>query len=121
MLEIPVMSIAGSDLDDLMALQIRGWSDWPARFSCNHFGTIWPCPGRGYSGPLPNIPTQENPILRFVTHRTLKLRRRGGRMFICEHGAWTYLEEAGEKWPVVEFELISQPEMCPECRLHWAL
>ena len=112
------LHLSSDELSDLISLQMRSWSDWPARFSCNK-REVWPSPSLGYSRSedRQNL-AGEFPVLDRVHELTLEERRIGGRFFVCEHGAFTYIEDIGEKVQLAEFVWDLPPALNRPCAGH---
>jgi hypothetical protein len=103
----------------MVDVQVRLWHDWPARFSCNARGEVWPTPALGYSRASDRQPLAGT--FRTLDHTVevvLDIRPLGGRFFVCEHGVWTFHEGLERKVQVVRFNLSSPPPFPSRCPGH---
>lgn len=113
------IELRGEDLADLLGVQVRTWRDWPARFSCNPRGDVWATPSLGHSAVVDRIPLGGAfPILDQAVDLVLSKRERGGRMFLCEHGVFSYRDDLGCKVQLARFVLPSDPDLRMRCSGH---
>ena len=113
------LRLSGAELANVVQAQVRDWRDWPARFSCNPRGDVWPTPSLGYSRlddrqPLAGCFS----VLDQTVELVLNVRPLGGRFFLCEHGVWTTHEDFERKVQVARFDLSSPPPFRPRCPGH---
>jgi hypothetical protein len=113
-----VVELTGEELEETLGIQLKHWTDWPARFSCNMYREVWPTSSWGRSDPDSRIHVDEVPLLAEITDRILHIRPSGGRFFVCEHGAWVFDDSTGGKLQIVEFALLSRPRLPVICSQH---
>jgi hypothetical protein len=90
------IEVSREDLDQVKRLQIKPRSDWPAVFSTNVHGEIWPFATYGYT----YVPDREDVrgfshVVDEVAERYRQLRCEGGRFFIDATGAFYKDESSG--------------------------
>ena len=71
-------------------VQVKSRWDWPATFSCNEFGEVWPTPGYGYT-PKENriyLSRRKYPTLHRIVDAYLSVRSEGGRFHIRDDGVF---------------------------------
>jgi hypothetical protein len=105
------LSITRAEFDYLKALQRRKRWDWPAVFSTNPRGDIWPFATRGYT---PTVEREEvrglSRVIDQVADLLLKVRGDGGRFFIDDFGACYKSDEIGGPLNLfVFFEIKDNP------------
>ncbi len=106
------------EMEELVELQLRSWNDWPARFGCNR-REIWPTPSYGLSRVEErHCVAGEFQLLDWAHHLVLTEKGNGGRVFICEHGVFVYLEEVRGMIQLAEFDLGSASNLKARCRAH---
>ncbi len=83
-----------ADLEDIRRLQIKPRSDWPAVFSTNVHGEIWPFATYGYTygGNRLDVRGFSN-VIDEVAERYREIRCEGGHFFIDATGAF-YKDES---------------------------
>jgi len=104
--EYPVqkLQISSTEFDEFMALVRRERWDWPAVFSVNPKGEIWPWVTWGRTPKHERIDVSgRSRLLRKVAYTLLNIRPEGGRFFINEKGAYTYI--GGQIRMFVKFEI----------------
>jgi hypothetical protein len=90
------------DLDQIKRLQIKPRSDWPAVFSTNEHGEIWPFTTYGYTYGRDREDVQGfSQLLDAVAERYREERCEGGRFFIDATGAFYKDESRG--WSTKQF------------------
>lgn len=95
------------EFDELVRLQKRRRWDWPAVFSTNEYGDIWPWTTYGWT------PDSEREQLRGISRiidavaeiYRLKARPEGGRFFIDDNGAFYKNEEGSQVIQFVIFQM----------------
>lgn len=97
--------VSQDELNDIRRLQIKRRRDWPAVFSTNAHGEIWPFATYGYT----NWHDREDVrgfsrVIDEVAERYRQIRCRGGRFFIDNSGSY-YRDEstAWEARPIAPF------------------
>jgi hypothetical protein len=84
--------VTRSQLEEIKQLQLKKRSDWPATFSVNCHGRIWPFAKWGHTPDYNRDPIEGiSPTLDAVAGRFLYLRSEGGRFFVDATGAY-YIE-----------------------------
>jgi len=104
--EYPVqkLQLSRTEFDEFRALVIRERWDWPAVFSVNPKGEIWPWVTWGWTPEYEKIDVSgRSALLRRVAYTLLNIRPEGGRFFIDEEGAYTHIGH--QKRMFVEFEI----------------
>ena len=105
---VPTMAITPRQFFQFVELQIKHRWDWPAVFSTNMHGDIWPFMTRGYT---PTALREDvrgmHPLLDGVADIFLQMRAGGGRFFIDESGAF-HKDQHGRKVQFARFELKSK-------------
>jgi len=97
--------ITPQELAQLKALQIKHRLDWPAVFSANECGQIWPFVTRGFTRHQSREELRGiSRILDNVADKYETARAGMGRFFIDETGAY-YKDKSGELTMFVEFRL----------------
>ncbi len=99
--------ITREEFNKLRQLQIKFRWDWPAAFSANEHGHIWPYITPGYT-------TEENrfamrgelDLLDYLADEYISIRPEGGRFFIDETGA--YYSHFSRHVQFAEFVFVSQ-------------
>jgi hypothetical protein len=82
----PITRVQFQEFRDLQ--QKRRW-DWPATFSVNCNGDIWPCVRNGVTPVNERIDVKEfSPILKWVAEVYTAIRPEGGRFFIGDDGGF---------------------------------
>jgi hypothetical protein len=106
------LSLTRSDFDFLRSLQRRRLWDWPAVFSTNPRGDIWPFATSGYT---PAKDREEvrglSPVIDQVADLLVKVRSDGGRFFIDDFGAFYKDDKIGADLNLfVLFEIKETPK-----------
>ncbi len=113
------IDLAGDQFAEMVEVQLKRWRDWPARFSCNPRGHVWPTPSLGYSSPADRERLDGTfPVLDRLAQIVVEARPLGGRFFVCEHGLWTFDETEGRKVQFAEFVLPSDTLLGVRCHEH---
>lgn len=91
------ITVSREEFEGLLALRRRRRLDWPACFSTNIEGQIWPFVTKGYT----KADQRENvrgelPFLDELANRFLLLRPQGGRMFLNDGGLFCKSESGAE-------------------------
>ena len=97
------LAFTRDEFDELVQLQKRRRWDWPAVFSTNEYGDIWPFTTYGWTPDLQREQLRDiSKIIDAVAAiYRLKVRPEGGRFFIDEHGAFYKNED--EASPPIQF------------------
>ena len=94
--------VSRPDLEDIKRLQIKPRNDWPAVFSTNVHGEIWPFATYGYTYGSDRVDVRGfSNVINVVAERYREIRPEGGRFFIDATGAF-YKEESGA-WSTRQF------------------
>src|SRR5713226_617633 len=97
--------ISRDEFEEFKRLQIRYRWDWPAVFSANCHGEIWPFVSYGYTpGEYREEVRGLCRTIDAVADDYLEMRREGGRFFINETGAF-YKDQSGEAVPFAAFQI----------------
>lgn len=89
--------------EEFRNVQISPRTDWPATFSCNHFGEVWPPPGYGFTCPDDRMHVQGHyPLLDEIVGIVLAERPAGGRFFLNDEGVFIP-DCVSEKQQIVEW------------------
>ncbi|SRR6266540_3916459 len=92
------------DLDAFKSLVLRQRWDWPAVFSVNPSGQIWPWVRNGWTPPEERHYIDGlSPIVDAIAERLLFHRSMGGRFFINEAGAWIRPDSQAIQFLAFEF------------------
>src|ERR1700733_2146073 len=87
----PIIVTRGQ-LEEIKQLQLRRRSDWPATFSVNCHGRIWPFANWGHTPDCNRDPIEGiSRAVDAIADRFLELRSEGGRFFVDATGAY-YVE-----------------------------
>jgi hypothetical protein len=90
------IEVSRADLEQIKRLQIKPRSDWPAVFSTNVHGEIWPFWTYGYTYGRDRVDVRGfSPVVDEVAERYRQLRGEGGRFFIDATGAFYKDELSG--------------------------
>jgi hypothetical protein len=105
------LTITRAEFDYLRALQRSKRWDWPAVFSTNPQGDIWPFATRGYTHPSEREEVRGlSRVVDQVADLSLRARSNGGRFFIDDFGAFYKDDEVGGACNLfVLFELKDNP------------
>ncbi len=99
------IALSRGEFDELKRLQIKRRWDWPAVFSSNPHGEIWPWVKYGLT---PKLLRKDVRGVSNIVDRVAKSYRRErwlrGRFFIDEGGAF-YKDQGGHKVKFVTFEI----------------
>ena len=80
--------VSRNEFTEFKLLQIRNRWDWPATFSANEKGSIWPFVSRGWTRVENRKELRGCEIIEKVRDHYLAERESGGRFFINENGAF---------------------------------
>ena len=88
-LDDDTLEISQKEFEEFRQLQLRKRWDWPAAFSANCNGDVWPWVTHGYT----REDERENvrgisPVVDVIADQLLWTRYEGGRFFIDEDGAF---------------------------------
>jgi hypothetical protein len=91
-----ILKVTRKEFEHLRGLQVKKRWDWPATFSTNAKGEIWPYVSRGWTRPedreeVSGLSSVIDEVARFY----LKVRSDGGRFFIDDLGASHKSDEIG--------------------------
>ena len=101
------LAVTRKQFDQLKALQVKKRWDWPATFSTNAKGEIWPYVSHGWTHPQDREEVSGlSKIVDEVARLYLRLRADGGRFFIDDFGAWHKSEQGNDvPNPFVYFQM----------------
>jgi hypothetical protein len=103
-----VVILTRKEFDGLKALQVRMRWDWPAVFSTNCRGDIWPFARYGYTPDADRLEVRGlSRVIDEVADIFVKVRSDGGRFFIGDSGA-VYRDEAGCYKAFVQFQIAPE-------------
>ena len=71
-------------------VQVKSRWDWPATFSCNQSGQVWPPPGYGFTDEADRIylSRRDYPTLHRIVDALLSVHHKGGRFHISDDGVF---------------------------------
>lgn len=98
-----------AEFQELRDMQVKYRTGWPAVFSTDQEGNVFPCPTLGWSRKKQRIYVREFRPLDAIVTEYLKIRAEGGRFFVNQRGAFYAPEILGTKSPdiqFVQFELV---------------
>ena len=112
MKSIPITRV---QFQEFRALQQKRRWDWPATFSANPSGDVWPFVGNGYTPLRERVDVKGcSPVLKWVAEVYTVIRPEGGRFFIGDSGAfWKNIERKEiqfVRWDFGEEALAGVPE-----------
>ena len=78
------------EFEEFRDVQVKTRWDWPATFSCNPSGQVWPTPGYGYTPEEGRtyLSRRDYPTLHKIVDAYLSVRFEGGRMHINDDGVF---------------------------------
>jgi hypothetical protein len=101
---LEIVRICKRDIDELRELQLKHRRDWPATFSSNRKGDVWPYVTRGWTRHQQREDLKGvSQVLEKVARKLQYFRSERGRFFINDVGAF-YKDETGARIQFVEFE-----------------
>ena len=84
-----MLPISWSDFEDFRDVQIKPRHLWPATFSCNGRGKVWPYTGPGYSNPSQmNYMGGLFPLLDEIVRLALEIDSDGKRFTVNDRGVF---------------------------------
>ena len=102
---LPKLNFSRDEFGQLRALQIERRWDWPATFSTNCHGEVWPYSTPGFTHEVDREPVRGiSRVIDEVVDAYLTIRPEGGRFFIDEKAAF-YKVEADALRVIAVFEL----------------
>ena len=107
------LSLTRDEFDEFIRLQKKRRWDWPAVFSANEHGDVWPFVRYGYT--YKRERTQVRGISRIidaVAEEYIKTRSEGGRFFIDDNGAF-YKDEAAQLIRFLTFKIEDKETIAP--------
>lgn len=112
---VPV-SVSNDELEELILLQVKPRSDWPAVFSVNYRREIWPFNGRAWTKPEDRHFVY-HPLLYEIADIYLRIRNRdirsGGRFFISPKGVY-FREDLDPIAQFITFRIVKhRPRSAP--------
>jgi hypothetical protein len=82
------ITLTREQFEEFRELQIRPRFDWPATFSANRRGDVWPYKTRGHTPKGERIPLRGlYPVLDKIVAAYVVERKKVGRFFINDEGA----------------------------------
>jgi hypothetical protein len=94
--------VTRAELEKIKRLQVKKRSDWPATFSVNWYGRIWPWANWGLTPDCNREPIEgTSAAVDEIAGRFLDLRPEGSRFFVDATGA--YYAENARKQQFVNF------------------
>lgn len=100
------VKIHSAEFEDLKRLRIKWRCDWPAIFSTNANGDIWPCVRTGLTPETQRINVRGVlPLLDLVADIYRTVREEGGRIFVGEQGA-VWKDTNRKLHPIVTWEFV---------------
>ena len=105
------LEITREQFDQFKSLQLRKRWDWPATFSTNPQGAIWPYVTNGRT-PVEDRANVRgiSPLLDEVADRYMAMRENGGRFFISWSGAFWRSEDGNCLQTIVDWKDMSPPD-----------
>jgi len=99
------LEITRDQFDEFKKLQVKKRWDWPATFSTNSQGSIWPYVTNGRT-PIEdrNNVRGESPLLDEIADRYTTMREEGGRFFIGWNGAFWRSENDDRPQTIVSWK-----------------
>ena len=84
------ITLAFNEFEQFRDVQVKRRWDWPATFSCNPSGEVWPTPGYGLSKYEDKIYLSRRgyPTLHRIVGAFLSVRPEGGRFHIKDEGVF---------------------------------
>ena len=78
-----------SEFEDFRDVQIKPRADWPATFSCNQHGQVWPFVVYGYTQEDERLYMENQfTLLDDIVKDVLDVRPEGGRFHLNDRGAF---------------------------------
>jgi hypothetical protein len=104
--EMKAIKITKAELDEFKRLQEKERWDWPAIFSANGDGDVWPRVTNGrHSSAQRVLVNGKSKVLELVVKIYTELREEGGRIFINWNGAFNCREGEREKQQFILWDL----------------
>ena len=90
MRSIPIsVPLTQEEFNQLRKMQVKFRWDWPATFSANEHGHIWPFKTYSYTPDFQRIPLRgASELLDYLADEYISIRPEGGRFFINDEGAY---------------------------------
>lgn len=106
---IPV-PMTKEELSSLKKLQVQFRWDWPATFSANWHGDIWPFITYSYTREDQRIQLRgKDDLLGYIADLYISVRPEGGRFFIDDEGAY-YGKESSNQVQFAKFSFVTPCE-----------
>ncbi len=84
-----VIFVSRAEFEDFRDVQIRPRADWPATFSCNQYGQVWPFGSYGHTPEGERLYLQRQiSKLDEIVAIVLAERPEGGRFFLRDDGVF---------------------------------
>jgi len=97
------LMITEEELEEVKRIQIEHHWKWPAAFSTNRSGDIWPCEVRGYTPPEQREQVRGIcKLIDAIATEYLNVRSSGGHFIISDTGA-SYSPQANQEIPFLTF------------------
>ena len=109
-LPIPV-PLAQKEFDRLRQMQVKFRWDWPATFSANEYGNIWPFKTYSHTPEFKRIPLRgASELLDYLADEYISIRPGGGRFFINNDGAY-FRSEHSDAVQFTTFRFVAETEV----------
>ena len=84
------ITLAFNEFEQFRDVHVKHRWDWPATFSCNPSGQVWPTPGYGFTNEEDRmyLSRREYPTLHTIVDAFLSVRPEGGRFHINDEGVF---------------------------------
>lgn len=91
------ITLAYNEFEQFRDVQVKSRWDWPATFSCNPSGQVWPPPGYGFTDEADRIylSRRDYPTLHMIVDALLSVHHKGGRFHINDDGV--FLADGGPR------------------------
>ncbi len=111
MRSLPILvPLTQEEYNQLRQMQVHFRWDWPATFSANEHGNVWPFKTFGYTHELERIQLRgASGLLDYLADEYLDIRPGGGRFFIGDEGAY-YQELHSSQVQFAMFRFVTQSE-----------
>lgn len=117
------MRLSREDFEELKQFVLRNRWDWPAVFSCNYKGEVWPFQTYGYHDEADRVYVEgQNGLLDELVMTYLNVRPEGGRLFIDENGVFYSTQDDPDtlhKFISFEFSTVARSRTEPEVPPSW--
>ncbi len=98
-----VIQLTREEFEEFRDVQIRRRYDWPATFSCNGRGEVWPFATYSHTSESERVQLKGVfPVLDLIVERLLLAKSDGGRFHINDQGVFL----AHSRDQIAEFEIL---------------